>query len=256
MKRPSKITWMLACAVVALLSVLSAYQATAQVVDDPQIYVCTGCTKPPGGDPNTIDPSNITLGFAGNSDTGASPLLVIVAVPNGGTNPTISLPTGVNTFTNSPTNSAYGVTIPSSGLLGSNDGTLTSGDIYSALGLNGPNSLSFVNMSGFDSSHLGLTVTSFTLYVYAVDYAMTGTTPLVGMDFENIAPGSFIGGASCTTFSATTACSGTDVGATPFTNAGVVVPEPVSMLLYGTGLVTLGAKLRRRKSKQTAAAAA
>ena len=84
------------CALALCLSLICAYQAPAQTtVVDPQIYVCTGCTAPAGGDPNVINPTSINVGFAGNH-TAVAPLLIIVGVPNGGPDPTISLPAGVN----------------------------------------------------------------------------------------------------------------------------------------------------------------
>src|SRR5947208_14425119 len=55
-----------------------------------QIYVCTGCTTPPGGDPNVINPASINVGYAGNHSA-VSPLLIIAGVPNAGSAPTISL---------------------------------------------------------------------------------------------------------------------------------------------------------------------
>src|SRR6266851_4481433 len=84
------------CALALCLSLICAYQTPAQTtVVDPQIYVCTGCTSPPGGDPNVINPNSINVGFAGDH-TAVAPLLIIVAVPNAGPDPTISLPSGVN----------------------------------------------------------------------------------------------------------------------------------------------------------------
>jgi len=233
------------CAIAVCCTLAFAYQAKAQT--DPQIYVCTGCTKPAGNDPNLIDPNNITVGFASTSDTAVSPLLIIVAVPNGGSAPTMSLPTGVNPY--SATATSYGVTT-SGNLTGSLDGTLSSGqDVYTQLKLsNANNSFNYTNLSTFNNAN-GVAITSpYNLYVYGINYALTGTTPLVGMDFTGIAQGSFVGGYACDTFSATTQCaSGSGLGATPFTNAGAVTPEPSSMLLFGTGLVALGGLLRRKK---------
>ena len=68
-------------------------------VVDPQLYVqslSATCTTPGaacGGDPNIVNPASILVGFAGNHSA-ASPLLIIVGVPNAGSAPTISLPSG------------------------------------------------------------------------------------------------------------------------------------------------------------------
>lgn len=83
-------------ALVVLLAVVVSCTGTAwaqtTIDPDPQLYVCTGCTAPPSGDPNTINPALINIGFAGNH-TSVAPLLVIVGVANGSspTGPTISL---------------------------------------------------------------------------------------------------------------------------------------------------------------------
>jgi len=259
MRIPSKLHLVLGCALAAFLSAIFASQSIAQVIDDPQIFVCSGCTKPPGGDPNalnTTDLTNVTIGMAQTSDHSQSPLLVIALVPNGGGVPTLTLPAGVNFDSGTK---FYGVTT-SGGSAAQANGTVSSGqDVYSVLGLgNAPNSLSFVNMSGYDAK-LGVTATSYTIYVWAVDYALTGTAPLVGLNFGNVATGTFIAGYACDTIpvSTTTQCaSGNPLGATPFTNSGVGVnnvPEPASMLLFGSGLVVLGTKLRRKKQSKVVA---
>ncbi len=105
---------------VALLAALGTTSLMAQTVVDPQIYVCTGCTAPLGGDPNVINPASINVGFAGDH-TAVSPLLIIVAVPNSGPDPTISLPSGVNPIA---AGTYYGFAT-NGGLTGMLDGTLS-----------------------------------------------------------------------------------------------------------------------------------
>ena len=198
-----------------------------------QIYVCTGCTAPPGGDPNLIDPASINVGFAG-SHTSVSPLLILVGAPNAGSAPTISLPSGVNP---AAAGTYYGLNFATSGgLTGVFEGSLTSAagtNAYGQSGLNtgagGGASESWANWDAFNSAHGINDGTSFSLYAYAINFALDstsgGNSPIT-IDFSGIATGSFVIAYNCAVTGS--ACTGGDLGETPFTNAGNAVSTPVS----------------------------
>jgi hypothetical protein len=246
---------------VALGLGLTAAPGFADVID-PQLFVCTSCTAPAGGDPNFINVNSFNVGFAGNH-TAVAPLLILVAVPDGGAAPTLSVPTGVTAATGSK---YYGLHNATSGnLTGVLEGTLTSGgDAYTTAGLTtgagGGASQSFTNYTttpfpgGKPNPDAG--VTSFGIFAYALSVALNsgsgGNSPVTGLDLTGGSlVGDFVIAYNCATAGAT--CTGGDIGETPFTNAGFVgpgpgpVPLPTALPLFTTGLVGLGLLARRRK---------
>ncbi len=253
--------WVVACC----LGLLFALQTKAQI-DPSTLHVGPGagtpCAMGCGGDPNLI-PGNTVDVFQNQGGAGGNlvqPLLLILGVPNNGgssifgSNPITGVtfinpyPGGVSTVGTSAfaTAGTFGL---KAALSAGYFGNMTAGEVYSFLTLTGPvnNSNSFTNWSGADLSIAGITATNFGIYVFALSGpagANLGPMGLVNVLFSSgaLPKGTFV--------VAYGQNSGGTPFAVPFTEAGLVIPEPGSMALFGTGLLVLGGALRRRWHRQ------
>ncbi len=224
----------------------------------------TACAMGCGGDPNTIGPSVLDIFQTGGGfPTLLHPVLLILGVPNNtanlfSTNPISSVTSynpypgafpggGVTGSSAFATAGTYGLT---AAVGGGFFGSMTSGqEIYSFLTLQPPTnaSNSFTNWSALDLAINSISATSFGIYVFAIN-ADLGSKGLIDIGFSAPLP---LGTYAVAYGQSPPMNPRGDyfVFSTPFTEAGLVVPEPGTLLLFGAGLLSMAGVVRRRLAR-------
>jgi hypothetical protein len=242
---------------------------------DPQIFIGPPGTNTPqggtaiGGESNLLVGTSSGTGFVAGvagDHTMQDPLLIIFgAYPGSAASPTLG-------FTGCPASGCPAATVGTYGLT-ANTASFSSGNAYETVGLtetnSGAASESFVNWTAADALNGFPAPSSYTLDVFAVPTGLTGTQA-ISLSEKGLAAGSFIIAYSCeiTSTPAGGPCDDGQVGATPFTNAGLVttsslggpppppppppppttVPEPMGLPVVGIAITALAIAWKRRSA--------
>lgn len=243
-----------------LVFLAASISAFANIGFCPPPATATACSTATGADLETIAVAGDSVGFwflGGGSKTTSDPWYLLVSVPNdvGGAIPAL---TGDGTYT-----------IGSGVDVGTFDAS-TGGSIYdfaaATTGISGGNgSMSFANMSGSDElAAFGSTPTSFEVFAYSVTPGLpdgtggsfSASTDLVAGTFLAAIGGKegafstpftttgLVTGGSSSSSSSSSSSTGGGPGAGPA--SGPLVPEPSSIVLLGSALLAVTARVRKK----------
>ncbi len=243
------------------------------IIDPADLHIGTGagtaCATGCGLDPNTISAASFDLYYNPNThssqDPIGNPFYLVLAIPvYSGSSSTNSINSPAALYAPYPGAQTGTVVVDTQ----TNHGTLTSGDIYTFLGLGSSitNSFNFGNMQACDigtssgsnacpngalhgsaAPLFGDTITGYNIFTWSIE--TTSFAPNDLLDFSgNIPIGSYVAGIGVN-------AAGTEAWAVPFTESGLVtgtttqVPEPSSLILLGSGLGALLGMIARRKGR-------
>lgn len=258
-------------AVATILGWGTAWADTTGVATDPEVlHIGTGVGTPCqsggcyvyGNEVNGVGTTTVDIWENGNGQPALiNPVLLIIGIPNA----TSGEPTGV-TLSGTGTGTLGNGGVPiygwnGNGSAGSWQPVNTTQNVYDFLSLDpgGSNSEHFASWQAADLAANGISASSFGVFVYTLfpDPQLAGGAG-VDITFNSALPnGTFLVAYGCSAITAVTSetptatkCDGTgDTFSTPFTESGDAsgtVPEPGTLTLLGTGLLSLAGILRRR----------
>lgn len=241
-------------ALLGLIGFAFSLSAHAQVmgicagwVPDSSSYCTPASSTLDIGSTGNLNPTfNIALNANSNKTTESTELVILI--PQSGTSGLNSLSFDV-TFTPSGGGPSVTMTATAYSGMGGMPFTSSSGGLVSYLGLtalNGTDAYQFNNINALQT--VGGT-SAYTAYLVNVPMGLTGGSGYVTVSFSNFSSGS--GFPYGTIFLAYgNDASGNIIYKTPLTDGLQTVPEPMTLGLFGTGLLGIALMVRRRMRKE------
>jgi len=270
-----RLFWLAAALAVATLGFVGTARAdgSSDGEDPAKLFISSPncapglCSLLPNNTLNPLGHSSMTIYF--NEAHGdpqwpalkGGPVLLILAIPNVSSTfvaPTITLSQGTGSAGGPKVYPSTTTKWDANGFAGfytaAFSPTKGPSSVYSFIGLINSASASnnFANMSSADAQINAITAAGFGVVVYELTGTGLQGGSTVTINFSSPLPqGTFVFAYGCSSLSGGKlgACPGQNTFGTPWAQAGLVVPEPATLLLLGSGLLAAGA-LRKRQRKQ------